>query len=208
LTEGERGRLVEAMARSCAEKGYLETTVEDVAAEAGLSEAEFHRHFPGKEDCAVAAVEMSLQLGLGAVLGGYSADLSERESAVRSLKLLLEVFEQRPPVAFLAMTGSRQMMPGSSLHHYKSGFSILAATLDRLRSDQMVDLAVPPRAARAAIGGAEALVRREIDRGAVGEVSQVLPSIVFMAVVSFLGQEEALRLSRFAETMLSEELPR
>jgi AcrR family transcriptional regulator len=193
-----KNRLLAAMAELCVEQGYLETTIEDVVALAGVPRAAFDRDFKDKEDCAAEAVGASLVKGLAAVGAGYSFDRSERESAVEALRALLEAFARDRTLAYLAMQGSRQMMPPSSLAHYQSGFAILTATLDRLRSEVAGGDVLPSSAARAAIGGAEAVVRREIAAGRVEDLLKLLPDIVYSATVPFLGQDEALRLARLS----------
>lgn len=189
-----REALIAAMARCCAEHGYEETTVEQLVAAAGCSESGFYRHFADKEECALAAVETILSEGIARVAAGYSADTSEWESALNALAQLLELFSALPAFARLAFIDSRQAMPPAASDRYKEGFAILAAMLDRLREGE----GVPAVAARAAAGGGEALVRRELVVGGGTELPAILPDLVYIATVPFLGQKEALRLSRRA----------
>jgi AcrR family transcriptional regulator len=199
----ERDRLVEAMAASCASRGYLETSVEELCAEAGVARAAFGRHFESKEECALAAVEAILAAGMAAVAGAYSPDSSEWESALQALRALLELFAARPALASLAFTDSRQAMPAKPLERYKSGFAILTAMLDRLREDSEGGGLAPSIGARAAIGGGEAVVRREIAAGRGDQLPRVLPDLVYGGTVPFLGQEEALRLARRGRELLA-----
>lgn len=190
------------MARHCARRGYAEIAIEDVLRDARLPREVFDRHFAGKEDCAMAAVEEILTGAMGAISGAYSADSSEWESVLQALRALLELFAARPALANLAFIHSRQMMPGDAYSHYTSAFVLLNAMLDRLRSDQFGQAEPPSCAARAAIGGGEALVRREIAAGRAEQLPAVLPDLVYAGVVPFLGQEEALRLSRRGRELL------
>jgi len=200
----QREVLVESMARNCARRGYRETTIEDVLRDAHLPREVFDHHFPGKEDCAMAAVEEILTAALGAVSGAYSADASEWESVLQALRALLELFAARPALANFAFVHSRQMMPPAAYSHYESGFVLLNAMLDRLRADQVGEAEPPSCAARAAIGGGEALVRREIAAGRAEQLPSVLPDLVYAGTVAFLGQEEALRLARRGRELLEE----
>jgi AcrR family transcriptional regulator len=52
----ERERLFAATLAEARAHGYLETSVEAVAARAGLSEARFHEHFGTVEECLLAAL--------------------------------------------------------------------------------------------------------------------------------------------------------
>jgi AcrR family transcriptional regulator len=192
----ERALLGEAMARVCARRGYAEAGAAEVEQEAGLGAGAFAEHFAEKEEGAIAAVEAILGRALGTLPVAYSADSSERESVVEALRLILEVFAADPAMADLAMINSRQMMPRRAQELHRSGFVLLEAMLDRLRADQDEAIEVPGAASRAAIGGGEALVRRELIAGRGAQLAELLPELVYTATVPFLGQEEALRLAR------------
>lgn len=196
-----RDRLIAAMAQSCAERGFEETDIAEVARMAGCSE--FDLHFESKEDCALAAVDAILAEAISAIGGSYSPDTSEGESAMGALRALLELFAACPAPARLAFIDSRQAMPESAMRRYESGFAILTAMLDRLRSESANHQAVPPLAARAAIGGGEALVRRKISEGQAGELPGILPDLVYGAAVPFLGQRAALKMAQRAREALA-----
>jgi hypothetical protein len=127
----------------------------------------------------------------------YSADRSERENALVALRGLLELFAARPAFSYLAFTGSRQTLPSSAAALYGSGFAVLTSMLDRLRGE-LPGMEPPSTAARAAIGGGEALVRNEIVADRTEDLPRILPDLVYAATVGFLGQCDPLRLARQA----------
>jgi AcrR family transcriptional regulator len=55
VARNQRERLVAAMAEACAEGGYGEASVADVAKRAGVSSATFYKQFADKRDCLLAA---------------------------------------------------------------------------------------------------------------------------------------------------------
>src|SRR6476469_2552594 len=55
VARNQRERLVAAVAEACAERGYAETSVSDLARRAGVSTATFYKLFPGKRECALEA---------------------------------------------------------------------------------------------------------------------------------------------------------
>jgi AcrR family transcriptional regulator len=55
VARNQRERLVAAMAEACAERGYAETSVADVAKRAGVSSATFYKQFADRRDCMLAA---------------------------------------------------------------------------------------------------------------------------------------------------------
>jgi AcrR family transcriptional regulator len=204
-TSDPRTALVDAMARSCYQRGYTDTAIEHLLEETGLSQGEFDRHFADKEACAVAAVDVALAAGIGIVSEAFSGDRAEGESALQTLVALLQLFADRPEIGSLAMTDSRQRLPAAAYERYTGGFAILLAMLDRLRSDAIRDFEPPPMAARAGMGGAEALIRRELARGRASSLPMLAPQLIYSALVPFLGQEEALRFSRQARQTVETE---
>ena len=55
VARNQRERLVAAMAEVCAERGYAQASVAEVAKRAGVSSLTFYKQFSGKEDCMLAA---------------------------------------------------------------------------------------------------------------------------------------------------------
>lgn len=69
VTASQRGRMLDAMIRAVADKGYARCSVADVIARAGVSRATFYEHFTDKEDCFLAAYDASVQVLLGQLTG-------------------------------------------------------------------------------------------------------------------------------------------
>ncbi|MET9329095.1 TetR/AcrR family transcriptional regulator [Tsukamurella sp. NPDC003166] len=57
VAASQRARMLDAMARSVATRGYAETTVADVVRLAGVSRKTFYQQFANKEDCYRAAFD-------------------------------------------------------------------------------------------------------------------------------------------------------
>lgn len=202
-TDDPRGELIAAMALSCMERGYLETRIEHLLETTGLDRAEFERHFADKEACAVAAVETILTAVVKIMGELYSPDRSEVESYLLGIREILELMSREPAFAHVSFVAARQMTPSSLKSVLDSGSDLLAAMLDRLREYSAVK-DQPPRTARAALGGAEAIVRREIALGSTEGLARLLPDFIYAATVPFLGQREALRFARQGSAILQE----
>src|SRR5260221_5405303 len=56
-----RGAIVEAMIRVAGGKGYLATSVADVATVAGASRTTFYKHFGDKQECFLAAYDLAVE---------------------------------------------------------------------------------------------------------------------------------------------------
>jgi AcrR family transcriptional regulator len=87
VAASQRGRMLEACFRVVAEKGYTRFTVADVLAAAGVSRETFYEHFRDKEDCFLAAYELSVEAVLAAMRhadpGGDGDPLDRYEEMMR-----------------------------------------------------------------------------------------------------------------------------
>lgn len=203
LAPSERERAVWAMARLCAERGYEETSVEDVLELAEMDRQSFELHFDGKEACGIAAVNAIMGETMTVVAASYSPDRSEAESGVAGIEAILELMEASPDFAYVGYITSRQMAGTDARKVRDSGVGFLCTMLDRLRF-YAPEKAAPSTAAVGAFGGAEALLRREVAAGRTENLKRLLPSLVYSATVPFLGQEEALRLSRQGQKLVED----
>jgi AcrR family transcriptional regulator len=57
VERNQRERLIAAMAEECAERGYAETSVAEIARRAGVSTASFYRQFKDRRECMLASFE-------------------------------------------------------------------------------------------------------------------------------------------------------
>jgi hypothetical protein len=78
----------------------------------------------------------------------------------------------------------------------------MKALLERLWDYSSIEVSPAP-AARAVLGSAEAVVRREIVAGRIDSLPRLLPDFTYGAMVPFVGQEDALKLSRQARELLA-----
>lgn len=192
----ERERLLAAMAAACAERGYAATRVADVTVAAAVSRAEFERHFASKAECALAALNETLAEVTRSVAAATVPERSDWERLLGALRALLELLAARPSAAQMACGEARQSMPPQAYAQYESAIRVLVAMLDRARA--YASVAAPPGATRAAIGGVEALIRRELRTGRGERLPELLPNIVYALLVPYLDQHEALRYAELA----------
>jgi hypothetical protein len=85
---------------------------------------------------------------------------------------------------------------------YASGKRVLQSLLDLGRNDPVEEEAIPSSAGRAALAAAESLIVGQILAGNAERLRELLPDVVYITTVPYLGQDEALRQSREAERTL------
>jgi AcrR family transcriptional regulator len=202
LTAEPRDRLLAAVAALCSERGYEEISEEQIAGRAGVSRQTFEELFAdGKEGCLAAAEDAILLEVVSAVSQSYRADRAEWESVIYGAKALLELMAKAPEFAYLGYIFSRQMAPARVREINEAGHRMLEAMLER-GWDYSQSTDQPAYAALGVLGGAQAIIRHELVHGRASELPKILPDCVYCATVPFLGQEQALRLSRDSRQVL------
>lgn len=194
VAASQRQRLLDAMAELCSTKGYYETTIAEIVAVAGVSRATYYELFNDKEDCFVATMEEGLRRLQGAVL-----PVAMREDGGSWPERVLEVADAL--LAFIAAnptyskTAMVEALAGGerAFELYSAGTSMIATLLDQVRELASPEVQLPKTTTRAVLGGGEWLIVSEMIAGRTERVPELLPDIMYMAVLPFLGQEEALR---------------
>lgn len=189
------------MTAVAARHGYAGATVARVIDWAGVSRATFYELFKDKEDCFHAAMELSLADAMGGIVAVYSPDKPWATMVRDAAAAFLELLASRPAFARMALVEA----PSSgqrAFELYASGKRVLQSLLDRGRDDPVEEEAIPSSAGRAALAAAESLIVGQILAGNTDRLPELLPDIVYITTVPYLGQDEALRQSREAERLL------
>ncbi len=108
VARNQRERLVAAMAEACAERGYAQASVAEVAKRAGVSSVTFYRQFADKQDCMLAAHRQllgrlleALDRRVGESPAGEGGDDGPAAGARQATHTALAIFAADPPSAQL-----------------------------------------------------------------------------------------------------------
>ena len=197
----DRDLILQAMADCCAEAGYAGTTVEAVLERAGVGAESFKSHFADKEDCALAALNKIVSETLARISMTHSTAPGVVDRRKFEVKAILELVATQPSFAWLGYVEARQGGTRRMHDSYESAARVLALMMER--AGGMVE--TRRTGARAALGGAEAILRKELAAERAQRLPQLLPDFVYAALVPFVGQREALRQARLAAGMAAEE---
>ena len=88
-----REQLVGIGRKLFAEKGFEATTVEEIAAQSGVSKPVVYEHFGGKEGLYAVVVDREIQALLGAITGALTSRGSSRQLLERAALALLDYIE-------------------------------------------------------------------------------------------------------------------
>lgn len=135
VVKAQRARLLRAMAEVTAEQGYAATPVADVLQRAGVSRETFYQQFTSKQDCFIAAYELSAKVILTELEREAASPGPALERFDRALGAYLDALAAEPAFARLFM-----------VEVYAAGDAVLEARAQIQR--RFVELIVEAFAAR------------------------------------------------------------
>lgn len=196
VARSQRERLLAAVVRVSAAKGYQSTSVADILEAAGVGRESFYKHFKDKEDCFVAAND--------ALVDDLDAHISEAygqpgpwpERVRHGLAVTLDWFAADPDVARVMIIEMGTVGPIAS-DRFRETFRRFITLLDDGREfvESAPDL---PNIASIAGGAVFARVYEEVALGNASELPKWLPQLTFELLLPFIGEEEAREEQRRA----------
>jgi len=181
------------MAESCAEKTFAKTTISDIVSRAGVSRATFYKHFVNKHACFDAAVDHFVEKMEVTVNEAQSNAVTGPENVRQAIAAGLELMAASPAYTRLVVVEAIAVDPGQ-IARFRS---LLVQALRISRSDTAG--AMPSGSTiRTAYGQAQVLIANQLLAGRGGKLPDLLPDLVYIALLPFAGQEEALKQARMA----------
>jgi len=185
VSASQRARMLEAITRAVAEKGYAKTTVADVVGLAGVSRRTFYEHFADKEACFLAAYEagtdaviediklagrdhaVDWRARLGGAMEVYLATLAAEPEFARAL--LIDVLGAGPRAVEL-----RQRVYDRFVEQWRVLGEVAC------REEQGLN-AVPDVVLRALVGGIAELIQRHVLTEGAESLEDLAPVLTQLA---------------------------
>jgi AcrR family transcriptional regulator len=192
MDHGKQNRLLEAMLAELGERGYENTTVENVIARAEVSRAAFDAEFPDRDACLFAAYDALTERLLGTATascaGGHGEAWARRVRA--GLEALLDELAAEPAIA-RALTRAFPAIRPAAHQRYMEFLEAFTPSLreGRKLSGRGDDL--PGEIEMLAVGSAESVIVAEIEADRTSHLPVMAPAILFSLLVPFLGPEAA-----------------
>jgi len=188
----ERERLLEAVVKTAAAKGYEATTVDDVVEFAGVSRETFDEMFASKEECFLEAYEAVFDVLVAHVTAAFEAadDESWPEQIAAGLGALVELLAMEADIARLAMV-EVTAAGDDARERYRAMLTRFTPFLEKGRTYSGQGEALPADTARFAVGGATSMIFDEVRAGRGPELKRILPDLVFAVLMPYLGPEAA-----------------
>ncbi len=189
VQRSQRERLIAAMVRVTAEKGYEATSVADILKASGVGRETFYELFADKQDCFVAAQRILFEDILDRITKAYKRPGPWPERARRGLAVLLDRLAMDPTATkflFIEMGAV-----GTVAHEiFAEDFSHFVSLLDEGREESELARTLPNVSGIAA-GAVYAHIYEEILLGRTAELPQLLPQLTYELLLPFLGEEAA-----------------
>ena len=187
----QRERLLAAMFKSVTEIGYRALTVQNVLSRAGISRPTFYEQFEDKEDCFLAAFDTGAkQLRERVEVAVSDASGSGWRDRMRAgLAALLSFVAEEPEMARTVIVEARASSPAGLLRRDEL-LDNFATCIDSLVREELPE---PPSAIAAAgvVGGIESVLYARLRKGDVEDLDSLLPSLMYFAVLAYVGQSAA-----------------
>jgi AcrR family transcriptional regulator len=197
----QRQRIVEAMVECCAEKTYAATTIADIVSHASISRTTFYKRFCGKRECFDAALDWCIEEVQAAVVASQSPSDSPAVAVRKGGAAILRLMAAKPALTQLVLGEAGSVEP-AVIGRYRK---LLIPALEKLWID-----AGEPRKGRTdprlAFGRAQVLIYNQITAGQAEQLPELLPEVVYIALLPFSGHEEALRQARLTGSVTDAEL--
>ncbi len=192
LVRSQRERLLEAMLRVAAAKGYEATTVTDVIEVAGVSRETFEEMFGDKPTCFLEAYDAVFDVLVAHVTAAFEASAGEPwpERIAAALRALVELLATEADIARLSMV-EVTAAGDDARARYRAALARFTPFLEEGREYSSQGGELPADTARFAIGGATSMIFDEIRAGRGPELKRILPDLVFAVLMPYLGPEEA-----------------
>jgi AcrR family transcriptional regulator len=192
FVRSQRERLLEAMLRVAAAKGYEATTVDDVIEVAGVSRQSFDEMFEDKAACFLEAYDAVFDVLVAHVGSAFEAAAGEPwpERIAAGLSAMVELLAAEAGIARLSMV-EVTAVGDDARARYRAALARFTPFLEEGREYSHQGEELPPDTARFAIGGATSMIFDEIRAGRGPELKRILPDLVFAVLMPYLGPEEA-----------------
>jgi AcrR family transcriptional regulator len=166
-TREHRARVLEGMAHAVSRKGYADTTIADVVAEASVSRRTFYEHFESKAECLIALYEAASHNALKVLKGAIDAQHGAHTQVEGALRAYLGCMASNPVLVrtlFIEILhlGPEGLAARRRVNREIAGFIVQAAP------------GIKPQLAMAIVGGINELVLEYIEEDKVERIEELV----------------------------------
>ncbi len=188
----ERERLLEAMVRVAAAKGYEATTVADVIEAAAVNRETFDGMFANREACFLEAYDAVIDVLVAHVSTAFESTVGQPwpDRIAAALRALVDLLATEHDIARMAMVEVTAVGEDARIR-YRAALGRFTYFLEEGRTVSPQADELPADTARFAIGGATSMIFDEVRAGRGPELRRLLPDLLFAVLMPYVGPEAA-----------------
>jgi AcrR family transcriptional regulator len=202
VVQNQRERILAAVGDVVSVAGYRDMSVEDVIVTAGISRRTFYEHFKNKQDAFLAAYDAVLVQLLALVQDAIAREETFSGRMRAGLSAFLDFLAREP--GFARMCIVEALAAGPDAIARRNGAMAAFATLI---SDNARELGTPvepqPLTAETIVGGIYEVVYTRIVRGDIRQLPELLPDLLYPALLPYEGKEAAISEYKRVKELLS-----
>lgn len=192
VVRSQRERLLDATSRAVSELGYPGLTVAAILQRAGVSRKTFYEHFSDKEECFLAAYDIVTAGLLHGVSEAYERPGPWPQRIRAGLAELLRLLAAEP--AFARMCIVEVLAAGPRAQQRRDDtMRRFTVFFDAGLRELPPAITAPSLVAESVVGAIYEIVYARIRRGETDTLPEILDDLVYVALVPFLGREQAAR---------------
>jgi AcrR family transcriptional regulator len=194
VAASQRTRLLEAVGRAVAEKGYPGATIDDIVRGAGVSKKTFYEHFRDKLDCFLAAYEAASDELLARLREAQSSGGGWLERTRAGIGAYLRWLAAEPALArvFLIEVAAAGPVAAERRERLRDRY---AEVLRELQDDARAEIPALPRLPdevfHALVAAVDEVVVRRIRESGAGELPKLEPVLLYLQVALLAGPQVA-----------------
>jgi AcrR family transcriptional regulator len=191
VTLVQRERLIQSMLKAASELGYSDVTMKDVLDGGRSTSRLFYIHFPSKEECFLAALDVTAaRIRARAEQAALEAGGAWRDRLRAVLRQGLQFAVDETDAARALIVEARSAQCAIPLHD-----RLVAECAGRIHAWVGEDLGEGPDvdAAVGVVGALEAMLYAKLQAGDTDQLVSYLPKLMYFAVLVYEGHVNALR---------------
>ncbi len=195
VARSRRTRLIYATAEVTMAKGYANTTVTDIVAQAGVARDVFYEHFSDKQHAFLEAQQHPTQHILDTCAASYFAAGDWPERVWSGLSTLIEMIASTPAISHLRLVECYAAGP-AAIRRAEEITRSFAIFLEEGYGYRPRARELPRLCSEAIAGAIFEVIRGHIARRDTAALARQLPQLVYIVITPFTGSEEAIQLVR------------
>jgi AcrR family transcriptional regulator len=192
VAESQRDRILKGMTIAAGRNGFKEAHVTEVVHRAGVSRRSFYEHFKGKEECFAAAYARSMEQLWQLTLREFEVQDEWVEGLRAGLAAMLSALARRAEVAsicFVEVLAAGPLAAEQRDAAMRKFQPLFESAPTQVKPESRIFEAL----ALGRVADLSAVLHREIAARRIEQLPELLPELMYMMVLPFLGPEAAAR---------------